>query len=105
MIAGRFHGTSFHGNNTSTNSTQGGGGVLYHGAGGGGVLPPPQIYTIDPRIIASEIVREYKENLEQAESGLFGDEDVDDDEGGLGLAASANNTNGNLSYILLFPFK
>ena len=50
-------------------------------------------------MIASEIVREYKENLEQAESGLFGDDDVDDDEGGLGLSASTNQMNGNTSAV------
>jgi hypothetical protein len=51
---------------------------------------------LDPRRVASEIVSEYKESLEQAESGLFGPAeaaDGDDDDGGggggLGLHSGA----------------
>ena len=93
MIAGRFHGTSYHGSSTA-NSSHAAGGLLNQGGGGS---PTTHTYTIDPRMIASEIVREYKENLEQAESGLFGDDDVDDDEGGLGLAANTNTMHGGAS--------
>ena len=56
--------------------------------------PAPGGAGLDPRRVASEIVREYKESLEQAESGLFGaaeeaDGGDDDGGGGLGLHCSA----------------